>query len=281
MKNLEFDFYYLIRCLLICVIFTFSGVAVADWTLETTTTFKGETNKYLVSKSDDDSEVWIDLQINHIAYSHKKSVIKGVNGVKIDGIFFDNGGASTSDKMDSAAFCGEDYARKCYQSFFNAKTIEVNVEYFGNYSKVSVFHVNASPDTKEKYYIDSFIEKCKQSKTDYYYAAYKGLHNFGFISDFDKLKVNEYCETDDAIKFLHEQDSQLYSNLCGSSLLKISQTPKINSLGEVLGCVLVQQCESLEHKSIIDTIKKTCPKVDWSINPTYKTEFEKYILEKK
>ena len=255
----------------------FSGIANADWTVESSTTFKGETNIYLVSKSADGSEIWIDPQMRHVAYSHKKTVIKGVNGIKIDGKFFDSGGDATGDRLDRAVVCLEDYEKICYQSFFNAKTIEVNVNYFGDYSKVSTFNVNASPGTKEKYYLDSSIEKCKQSKTDYYVVAYEDVNNNGNISGRSKSKVIEFCEKDDADNFFHAQDSQLYSDACGLNIRKLSQLPMLEGVGGVLGCIMAKQCESYERQKTKNNVNATCTKVDWQLNPESYLNYQKYL----
>lgn len=125
----------------------------ADWKYETTTNFKGEEQRYLVAKTlNDGTEFWIDLQKKFAVIRTKKRIINSVNGVKIDGRYFDVNGEHGGDRFEYSIICEMTRNNNCYRQLFNAKKIEVNVDYFRIGEMVSTFYPNAASDTEKKYY---------------------------------------------------------------------------------------------------------------------------------
>ena len=128
----------------------------ADWKVEDKKNFKGERQVYLVTKSSDGSEFWVDLQKQQLVFQHRGKVLNEVDGVKIDGKLYEVQGSATGDGLDSAVICPTEWSYvpdlDCYKAIFNSKKLEVNVDYFRTGKKVSTFNINASPSTYDKYY---------------------------------------------------------------------------------------------------------------------------------
>jgi len=128
----------------------------ADWKVEDSKNFKGERQIYLVTKSSDGSEFWIDVQKQQLVYQHRGKLLNAISGIKIDGKYYEVEGVATGDSLDSSVICSTEWSyvpdHKCYKAIFNAKKVEINVDYFRTGPKVSIFNINASPSTYDKYY---------------------------------------------------------------------------------------------------------------------------------
>lgn len=137
----------------ICAFFACVQVQ-ADWKVEHEKTFKGDELTYLTAKNSEGAELWIDLADNTVVYRNKNKVINYVNGVKIDGKYFEYFFHSYGDKHDRVNVCDEIEAYECYRQIFSAKKVEVNIGYFRKNEVVSTFIINGTENTAKKYSID-------------------------------------------------------------------------------------------------------------------------------
>ena len=136
--------------IILIALLTTSTAAFAEWKHETETNFKGDKITYLSKRASNGAEIIMDMQQKHIVFEQKGKVLNQVEGIKIDGKYYDASGASIGDSRDSVAFCasylkyGSDYEalqKECFEAALNASTIEVNIDYFRSGVKSTIFHI--------------------------------------------------------------------------------------------------------------------------------------------
>lgn len=151
----------------ISLLLIFSTACHADWKVEKSKNFKGDSETFLVAKTlNDGTELWIDLQQKFAVIRNNRKTFNKVNGVKLDDVFYDVKGFASGDKFEYATFCHDSIDRDCYKNIFSAKKIEINVDYFRKGESVSKFIVNGSSETFEKFYDDGCNEKTLELKSE-------------------------------------------------------------------------------------------------------------------
>lgn len=112
----------------------------AEWKKEVNKKFSGETATYYVNRANNGAEIVVDVQQEHIAFVHSKTVINYVTGIKLDGIFYkETGRSGGGDDFSDAVFLRKNYSPESWDKFLDAKKIEVNVEYFKMGERASTF----------------------------------------------------------------------------------------------------------------------------------------------
>jgi len=151
------------KLFLSALILGFSLAAYADWKVERSKNFSGADEKFLVAKTlSDGTELWIDLQQKFVVIRNNRKTFNKVNGVKLDGNYYDVVDKASGDMFEYVVFCQYSKNSDCYKNIFSAKKVEVNVEYFRTGEKVSTFPVNGTAETQQKYFEDDCEKKSEE-----------------------------------------------------------------------------------------------------------------------
>ena len=77
------------KIIFLALLIAVSKPAVADWKKELVTNFKGEKYEIFSKKSSSGASLSYDTKDKFLIFSHPRHVLNGVNGIKIDGIYYD------------------------------------------------------------------------------------------------------------------------------------------------------------------------------------------------
>lgn len=151
------------KIFLAVIIIGFSVVTHADWRVEKSKNFSGADEKFLVAKTlGDGTELWIDLQQKFVVIRNNRKTFNKVNGIKLDGNYYDVVDKASGDMFEYVVFCQYSKHSECYKNIFSTKKVEVNVEYFRTGEKVSTFLVNGTTETQQKYFEDDCEKKADE-----------------------------------------------------------------------------------------------------------------------
>ncbi|MEI7455862.1 MAG: hypothetical protein WCK93_03980 [Nitrosomonadales bacterium] len=126
--------------------------AVADWKKELVTNFKGEKYEFFSKKSSNGASLSYDTKDKFLTFSHPRHVLNGVNGIKIDGIYYDISEKTEAGDFYAISICMGarpylvnpyyEIRNNCFEAAMTASKIEVNVDYYQNGTTPVTFLIN-------------------------------------------------------------------------------------------------------------------------------------------